>query len=146
MGMKEENDEVTTKTRLLSLELLQSLLEGVSHSFTKNFHFIDSVKAYLSYALLRSSVSQSSVMFQYATGIFTVFSFRFREILKVTALSKIAQGTFNANPHSATASQTVSIKGSSLQVLAGSYFSVVGALVGLLKPSTMSMFGTLLVI
>ncbi|KAF9624385.1 hypothetical protein IFM89_010773, partial [Coptis chinensis] len=31
-------------------------------------------------------------------------------------------------------------------VLAGSYFSVAGALVGLLKPSTMSMFGTLLVI
>ncbi|KAF9608028.1 hypothetical protein IFM89_004909 [Coptis chinensis] len=64
MGMKEENDEVTTKTRLLSLELLQRLLEGVSHSFTKNFHFIDSVKAYLSYALLHSSVSQSSVIFQ----------------------------------------------------------------------------------
>ncbi|KAF9587109.1 hypothetical protein IFM89_039669 [Coptis chinensis] len=82
MGMKEENDEVTTKTRLLSLELLQSLLEGVSHSFTKNFHFIDSVKAYLSYALLRSSVSQSSVIFQYATGIFTVLLLRFRESLK----------------------------------------------------------------
>ncbi|KAF9624874.1 hypothetical protein IFM89_015428 [Coptis chinensis] len=31
-------------------------------------------------------------------------------------------------------------------VLAGSYFSMAGALVGLLKPSTMSMFGTLLVI
>ncbi|KAF9622881.1 hypothetical protein IFM89_035011 [Coptis chinensis] len=32
------------------------------------------------------------------------------------------------------------------KVLAGSYFSVAGALVGLLKPSMMSMFGTLLVI
>lgn len=42
----------------------QGLLEGVSHSFTKNFHFIDSIKAYLSYALLRASVSQSSVIFQ----------------------------------------------------------------------------------
>lgn len=39
-------------------------MEGVSHSFTKNFHFIDSVKAYLSYALLRASVSQSPVIFQ----------------------------------------------------------------------------------
>ncbi|KAF6174949.1 hypothetical protein GIB67_026437 [Kingdonia uniflora] len=164
MGMKEENDEVTIKTRLLSLELLQrglalesdvefgvklinpsfyklgiramfnprferyvqaivriakivagvvtedlmrfdgeglkmnhykgttemegyravnvGLLEGVNHSFTKNFIFIDSVKAYLSYALLRASVSQSPIVFQYATGIFTVLLLRFRESLK----------------------------------------------------------------
>ncbi|XP_019455526.1 PREDICTED: brefeldin A-inhibited guanine nucleotide-exchange protein 5-like isoform X4 [Lupinus angustifolius] len=82
MGMKEDNDEVTTKTRILSLELLQGLLEGVSHSFTKNFHFIDSVKAYLSYVLLRASVSQSPVIFQYATGIFLVLLLRFRETLK----------------------------------------------------------------
>ncbi|MCL7052250.1 hypothetical protein MKW94_025259 [Papaver nudicaule] len=33
-----------------------------------------------------------------------------------------------------------------LEVLAGSYFSVAGALVGLLKPGRMGMFGTLLVI
>lgn len=64
MGMKEDNDEVTTKTRILSLELLQGLLEGVSHSFTKNFTIIDSVKAYLSYVLLRASVSQSPAIFQ----------------------------------------------------------------------------------
>ncbi|KVI00546.1 Armadillo-like helical [Cynara cardunculus var. scolymus] len=64
MGMKEDSDAVTTKTRILSLELLQGLLEGVSHSFTKNFNFIDSVKAYLSYALLRASVSQSPAIFQ----------------------------------------------------------------------------------
>ncbi|XP_042503350.1 brefeldin A-inhibited guanine nucleotide-exchange protein 5 [Macadamia integrifolia] len=82
MGMKEDNDEVTNKTRLLSHELLQGLLEGVSNSFTKNFHFIDSVKAYLSYALLRAAVSQSPVIFQYATGIFTVLLLRFRESLK----------------------------------------------------------------
>ncbi|KAL3523231.1 hypothetical protein ACH5RR_016065 [Cinchona calisaya] len=82
MGMKEDNDEVTTKTRILSLELLQGLLEGVSVSFTKNFHFIDSVKAYLSYALLRASVSQAASIFQYATGIFSVLLLRFRESLK----------------------------------------------------------------
>ncbi|GAU16778.1 hypothetical protein TSUD_200210 [Trifolium subterraneum] len=179
MGMKEDNDEVTTKTRILSLELLQGLLEGVSHSFTKNFHFIDSVKAYLSYALLRASVSQSPVIFQYATGIFLVLLLRFRESLKgeigiffplivlrpldglefsvnqklsvlrmlekvckdpqmlvdifvnydcdleapnlfermVTTLSKIAQGTQNTDPNSVAASQTASIKGSSLQGL-----------------------------
>ncbi|XP_019057827.1 PREDICTED: brefeldin A-inhibited guanine nucleotide-exchange protein 5 isoform X1 [Tarenaya hassleriana] len=82
MGMKEDIDEVTTKTRILSLELLQGLLEGVNHSFTKNFHFIDSVKAYLSYALLRATVSQSPVIFQYASGIFSVLLLRFRDSLK----------------------------------------------------------------
>ncbi|KAF2611868.1 hypothetical protein F2Q70_00011899 [Brassica cretica] len=179
MGMKEDSDEVTTKTRILSLELLQGMLEGVSHSFTKNFHFIDSVKAYLSYALLRASVSQSSVIFQYASGIFSVLLLRFRDSLKgeigiffpiivlrsldssecpndqkmgvlrmlekvckdpqmlvdvyvnydcdleapnlfermVTTLSKIAQGTQSADPNPAMASQTASVKGSSLQCL-----------------------------
>ncbi|CAA6658725.1 unnamed protein product [Spirodela intermedia] len=85
MGMKEETDEVTTKTRLMSLELLQGLLEGVSHSFTKNFHFIDSVKAYLSYALLRASVSPSRPYFRSSysgTAIFAVLLMRFRESLK----------------------------------------------------------------
>ncbi|XP_059658114.1 uncharacterized protein LOC132304453 [Cornus florida] len=33
-----------------------------------------------------------------------------------------------------------------LEVLAGSYFSVAGALVGIMKPGRMSMFGTLLII
>ncbi|KAK9058254.1 hypothetical protein SSX86_023094 [Deinandra increscens subsp. villosa] len=83
MAMKEDNDAVTTKTRILSLELLQGLLEGVSHSFTKNFTFMDSVKAYLSYALLRASVSHSPTIFQYATGIFAVLLLRFREGLKI---------------------------------------------------------------
>ena len=44
--------------------VFQGLLEGVGHPFTRNFHFIDSVKAYLSYALLRASVSPSPVIFQ----------------------------------------------------------------------------------
>ncbi|WOH07868.1 hypothetical protein DCAR_0727302 [Daucus carota subsp. sativus] len=82
MSIKEDSDEVTTKTCILSLELLQGLVEGVSHSFTKNFNFIDSVKAYLSYALLRASISQSPAIFQYASGIFFVLLLRFRECLK----------------------------------------------------------------
>ncbi|GLT68670.1 hypothetical protein SLA2020_408800 [Shorea laevis] len=45
MGVKEDTDKVTVKTRILSLEFLQGLLEGVSNSFTKNFHLIDSVKS-----------------------------------------------------------------------------------------------------
>lgn len=179
MGMKEESDEVTTKTRLLSLELLQGLLEGVGQSFIKNFGFIDSVKAHLSYALLRASVSSSQIVFQHATGIFTVLLQRFRESLKgeigvffpvivlrsldssdsplnqrtsvlrmlekvsrdpqmlvdifvnydcdleapnlfermVNALSRIAQGTQSTDPTPTTASQSTSIKGSSLQCL-----------------------------
>ncbi|CAN6205762.1 unnamed protein product [Urochloa humidicola] len=179
MSMKEESDEVATKTRLLSLELLQGLLEGVSNAFTKNFHFIDSVKAYLSYALLRASVSPSPVVFQYACGIFSVLLLRFRESLKgeigvffpliilrsldssdsplsqkasvlrmlekvckdpqmladvfvnydcdlegpnlfertVSALSRIAQGSQIADTNSNVSSQTVSVKGSSLQCL-----------------------------
>ncbi|XP_059277441.1 brefeldin A-inhibited guanine nucleotide-exchange protein 5 [Lycium ferocissimum] len=177
MGIKEDNDEVTVKTRILSLELLQGLLEGLSDSFTKNFQFMDSVKAYLSYVLLRASVSQSPTIFQYATGIFSVLALRFRECLKgeigiffplivlrpldgtdlnaktsvprmlekvcknsqmlvdlyvnydcdlqapnlfermVTTLSKIAQGTQNAEPNSVATSQIASIKASSLQCL-----------------------------
>nr|GEY21065.1 brefeldin A-inhibited guanine nucleotide-exchange protein 5 [Tanacetum cinerariifolium] len=83
MGMKEDYDEVTTKTHILSLELLQSCWrEIISHSFTKNF-IIYSVKAYLSYVLLCASVSQSPAIFQYATGIFAVLLLRFRESFKV---------------------------------------------------------------
>ncbi|KHF97384.1 Brefeldin A-inhibited guanine nucleotide-exchange 1 [Gossypium arboreum] len=80
MSKKEDTDD--TKTQILSLELLQGLLEGVSHLFTKNFHLIDSVKAYLLSALLQASVSQSAVIFQYATGIFSVLLLRYRESLK----------------------------------------------------------------
>ncbi|XP_047066260.1 brefeldin A-inhibited guanine nucleotide-exchange protein 5-like [Lolium rigidum] len=179
MSMKEESDEVATKTRLLSLELLQGLLEGVSDLFAKNFHFIDSVKAYLSYALLRASVSSSQVVFQYASGIFSVLLLRFRESLKgeigvffplivlrsldssdsslgqkssvlrmlekvckdsqmladmfvnydcdlegpnlfermVSVLSRIAHGSQSVDSTAVAASQTVSVKGSSLQCL-----------------------------
>ncbi|KAL6565292.1 hypothetical protein OROGR_002243 [Orobanche gracilis] len=82
MGMQEGNDEVTTRTRILSFELLQGLLEDVGDSFTKNFQFIDSVRAHISYALLRASVSPSPILFQYATRIFSIFLLRFRESFK----------------------------------------------------------------
>ncbi|KAL6556375.1 hypothetical protein OROGR_005663 [Orobanche gracilis] len=87
IGMYEDNDEATNKSRLLSLELLQGLLEGVSHSFPKNFNFINSVKAYLSYALLRASVSEPHAIFQYATGTFLVLLLRFRENLRLIGIS-----------------------------------------------------------
>ncbi|RYR15482.1 hypothetical protein Ahy_B04g072227 isoform A [Arachis hypogaea] len=48
----------TSPKVIYQLEMLSSgLLEGVSHSFTKNFHLIDSAKGYLSYALFSASVS-----------------------------------------------------------------------------------------
>ncbi|PIN05244.1 Guanine nucleotide exchange factor [Handroanthus impetiginosus] len=79
---KMNNDDVSTRARILSLELLQGLLEDVGDTFTKNFQFIDSMRAHLSYALLRASVSQSHVLFQYATGIFAVLLLRFRDSFK----------------------------------------------------------------
>ncbi|XP_019193476.1 PREDICTED: brefeldin A-inhibited guanine nucleotide-exchange protein 5-like [Ipomoea nil] len=76
---KNKNDELTIKTCTLSLELLQGLLEDVSDPFK---HFIESVKAHISYTLLQASVSQTSGIFQCATGIFSVLLLRFRKILK----------------------------------------------------------------
>ncbi|CAA0841110.1 HOPM interactor 7 [Striga hermonthica] len=82
MAMKEGNDDMTTKTRVLSLELLQGSLEDVGDSLTKNIQFIDSVRAHISYVLLRASVSPSSLLFQYATGILSVLLLRFRGSFK----------------------------------------------------------------
>ncbi|KAI4377500.1 hypothetical protein MLD38_015112 [Melastoma candidum] len=82
-GIDLESMSIAYRDALLVFRTLcKGLLEGVSHSFTRNFHFIDSVKAYLSYALLRASVSQSPNIFQYATGISSVLLLRFRESLK----------------------------------------------------------------
>ncbi|XP_047971675.1 LOW QUALITY PROTEIN: brefeldin A-inhibited guanine nucleotide-exchange protein 5-like [Salvia hispanica] len=177
MAMKEGNDDFTSKSRILSLELLQGVLADCGVSFTKNCQFVDSLRGHLSFALLRAAVSQSPVLFQHAAGIFSVILLRFRESLKaeigvffpiivlkaldgsdlnqklvvlrtlekickdpqtlvdlyinydcdneapnlfekmVANLSKIAQGTQNLDPKSSTASQTVSIKISSLQGL-----------------------------
>ncbi|XP_042036168.1 brefeldin A-inhibited guanine nucleotide-exchange protein 5-like isoform X2 [Salvia splendens] len=82
MAMKEGNDEVTTKNRILSLELLQGILGDCGVSITKNSQFIDSLRGHLSFALLRASVSQSPVLFQNAVGIFAVILLQFRESLK----------------------------------------------------------------
>ncbi|CAM6125431.1 unnamed protein product [Calypogeia fissa] len=82
ISMKEGSEEMLPKMKLLSLELLQSLLENVDHAFTVNFAFLDSVKAYLCYALLRASVSTDAAIFQFACGIFSTLLLRFRESLK----------------------------------------------------------------
>ncbi|KAK4380782.1 Brefeldin A-inhibited guanine nucleotide-exchange protein 5 [Sesamum angolense] len=82
MSMKEGNDEFTTKSRILALELVQGILEDVGHLFTKNFQFIDSIRAHLSFAILRASVSQSPALCQHATGILSVLLLRYRESFK----------------------------------------------------------------
>ncbi|XP_024526680.1 brefeldin A-inhibited guanine nucleotide-exchange protein 5 isoform X3 [Selaginella moellendorffii] len=82
MSMKDGADDMVTRTKILSLELIQGLLESVSPSFTVNFAFIDSIKAYLSYALLRACVSSNTTIFQNSCGIFMVLLLRFRESLK----------------------------------------------------------------
>ncbi|KAL0302962.1 UNVERIFIED_CONTAM: Brefeldin A-inhibited guanine nucleotide-exchange protein 5 [Sesamum radiatum] len=90
MSMKEGNDDFTTKSRILSLELVQAN-KNILRTwftgrcwplFTKNFQFIDSIRAHLSYAILRASVSQSPVLFQHATGILSVLLLRYRESFK----------------------------------------------------------------
>lgn len=57
---------------------VQGLLEGVSDAFTVNYHFIDSVKAYLCYALLRSFLSPTASVFQVFKEISTdLYCFEF---------------------------------------------------------------------
>ncbi|KAL8204443.1 hypothetical protein R6Q57_010066 [Mikania cordata] len=117
MGMKEDNDAVTTKTRILSLELLQGLLEGVSHSFTKNYIFMDSVKAYLSYALLRASIEIGIFFPLIVLRTLENSEYPLNLKLMVTTLSKIAQGTQDLDLNSTNSIQTGNVKGSSLQCL-----------------------------
>lgn len=49
---------------------VQGCLESVNHAFTANFPFIDLVKAYLCYALLRSCVSPTAAVFQVGDRVF----------------------------------------------------------------------------
>lgn len=83
MAMKEGKEELIVRTKVLSLELLQGLLESVSREFTVNFAFIDSIKMYLCYALVRAYVSPVEKVFQLACNIFATLVTRFRESLKV---------------------------------------------------------------
>ncbi|XLR23539.1 hypothetical protein S83_051439, partial [Arachis hypogaea] len=87
MGMMEDNDEVTTKTRILSLELLQ-VIKHIFHMHYCELQF------------------HNPVIFQSEIGIFfqlivlrPLDSLEFLINQKVTALSKIAQGTQNIDPN-----------------------------------------------
>uniref|UniRef100_A0A7I4C4X0 SEC7 domain-containing protein n=1 Tax=Physcomitrium patens TaxID=3218 RepID=A0A7I4C4X0_PHYPA len=142
MAMKDGSDDFLSRTKLLSLELLQGCLESVNHAFTTNFPFIELVKAYLCYALLRSCVSPTAAVFQLAVNIFLIMMQRYRESLKaelgiffnlivlrsleiecsihqktVNSLSRLAQGTANGDPSAANASQNIALKALALQCL-----------------------------
>lgn len=82
MSMKDGNDDLVSRTKILSLELLQGLLENISNGSAANLVFLDSVKAYLCYALLRACVSPNLSIFELSCGIFNVLLQRFRECLK----------------------------------------------------------------
>lgn len=86
LATKEETDDLSSRTKVLSLDLLQGLLEGVSDAFTVNYTFIDSAKAYLCYALLRSFLSPTASVFQLSSNIYTILLLRFRESLKVYSI------------------------------------------------------------
>eukprot|EP00850_Spirogloea_muscicola_P004831 SM000021S06464 [mRNA] locus=s21:481229:489789:+ [translate_table: standard] len=82
MSMKDGYEELVVRTKLLSLELLLGLLEGVSDAFKDDTAFLDSVKTYLCYALLRACVTLQDQVFQLACDIFAVLLLRFREPFK----------------------------------------------------------------
>ncbi|CAI7761812.1 unnamed protein product, partial [Closterium sp. NIES-53] len=60
----------------------QGLLDSVSREFTLNFAFLDSIKMYLCYALVRAAVSPSDRIHGLACSIFATLIQRFRESLK----------------------------------------------------------------
>ncbi|GBG70096.1 hypothetical protein CBR_g5727 [Chara braunii] len=82
MSNKEGTDDLMLRTKLLSLEFLQGVLENVGPSFTRNFAFIDSVKHHLSASLIRACLSPVPAIFQFAANIFSVLLLRFRASLK----------------------------------------------------------------
>ncbi|CAI5460230.1 unnamed protein product [Closterium sp. Yama58-4] len=82
MAMKDGTEDLVLRTKALSLQLLQGLLESVSREFTLNFAFLDSIKMYLCYALVRAAVSPSDRIHGLACAIFATLIQRFRESLK----------------------------------------------------------------
>ncbi|CAI5950680.1 unnamed protein product [Closterium sp. NIES-64] len=82
MAMKDGTEDLVLRTKALSLQLLQGLLESVSREFTLNFAFLDSIKMYLCYALVRAAVSPSDRIHGLACSIFATLIQRFRESLK----------------------------------------------------------------
>jgi len=74
-----------------------------------------------------------------------LFGYCFEHDFTLTGI-RLCPWAFFMSSTSSRLSVSVSYPCVLFQVLAGSYFSVAGALVGILKPGRMSMFGTLLII
>jgi guanine nucleotide-exchange factor len=62
---------------------VQNCLESVNYAFTFNFRFLDLIRAYICYILLRASVSSALPVFQLAVNVYMILLQRFRETLKV---------------------------------------------------------------
>ncbi|KAF4382922.1 hypothetical protein G4B88_010093 [Cannabis sativa] len=138
MGMKEDSDEVTSKTRILSLELLQ-YATGIFLVLLLRFR--ESLKGeigiFFPLIVLRSldglecSANQKISVLrmlekvckdpQMLVDIFVNYDCDLESPnlfeRTVTSLSKISQGTQSTDPNLTVLSQTTSIKGSSLQCL-----------------------------
>ncbi|KAL0403409.1 UNVERIFIED_CONTAM: Brefeldin A-inhibited guanine nucleotide-exchange protein 5 [Sesamum radiatum] len=136
MGMKEDNDEFTTKTRILSLELLQ-YATGIFAALLLQFR--ESLKAeigvFFPVIILRSldgsDLNQKLSVLrmlekvckdpQMLVDLYVNYDCDLEAPnlfeRMVATLSKLSQGTQNVDPKSATTSQTGAIKTSSLQGL-----------------------------
>jgi hypothetical protein len=62
--------DIITRGRLLSLELLQALLESAGKGFPVVPCFVEALKSYLPYALLRASVTPLAPVFERAASLF----------------------------------------------------------------------------
>ncbi|KAL8122263.1 hypothetical protein AgCh_018854 [Apium graveolens] len=129
MSMKEESDDVTTKTRVLSLELLQGeigiffaliilrSLEGMECLLSQKLNVLQMLEK-----VCKDSQMLVDIFVNYDCDLEAPNLFE----RMVVTLSKIAQGTQNVDPNSVNASQMDSIKGSSVQCLVCILKSLVG--------------------
>lgn len=62
--------DIITRGRLLSLELLQALLENAGKGFAIVPCFLEALQSYLPYALLRASVTPLAAVFERAASLF----------------------------------------------------------------------------
>ncbi|PWA80365.1 sec7 domain-containing protein [Artemisia annua] len=138
MGMKEDKDALTTKTRILSLELLQAYFSYVAEILTSQrlleeieigiffplivLRSLDSSECSLNLKLMVIGMLDKickdpqmliDLYVNYDCDLEAPNSFE----RMITTLSKIAQGTQNLDPNSANSTQTGTLKGSSLQCL-----------------------------
>jgi hypothetical protein len=68
MAMKGGGDEFQNRNKLLSLEILQNCIESVKYAFTLEFRFIDLLRIFVCYILLKACMSPVLPVFQVCTS------------------------------------------------------------------------------